>query len=67
MKLATMMVALMAAVVSLAVCGNAFVAPTAIPALQQRNAGQALAPAASQPAPSRSSGETEHPANRRRR
>lgn len=53
MKLATMTVALMAAVVALAVGGNAFVAPAGIPA---HAASQALAPAASQPAPSRSSG-----------
>lgn len=55
MKLATMMVALVAAVASLAV-GDAFVMPSAAPAGLARNAGPALAPS-SQPAPSRSAGE----------
>lgn len=60
MKLTTMMVALVAAVAALAAGGNAFVMPSAIPAgLAQRNAGQALAPTTSQPAPSRSAGEEE--------
>lgn len=54
MKIATMMVALVAAVASLAV-GNAFVMPSAVPAGLGRKAGQALAPS-SQPAPSRSAG-----------
>lgn len=54
MKLATMMVALVAAVASLAV-GSAFVMPSAAPVRLARNAGPALAPS-SQPAPSRSSG-----------
>ncbi|CAN0354115.1 unnamed protein product, partial [Ectocarpus sp. 6 AP-2014] len=55
MKLSTMMVALVAAVASLAAGGNAFVMPPA--GVAGRNAGQqALAPATSQPAPSRSSG-----------
>lgn len=51
MKLATMMVALVAAVASLAV-GNAFMMPPAVPAGLARNAGLP----SSQPAPSRSAG-----------
>ncbi|CAM9716881.1 unnamed protein product [Ectocarpus sp. 12 AP-2014] len=55
MKIATMMVALVAAIASLAAVGNAFVMPPA--GVAGRNAGhQALTPATSQPAPSRSSG-----------
>eukprot|EP00752_Nemacystus_decipiens_P008229 g7358.t1 len=54
MKLSTMIVAVVAAVSSLAV-GDAFVMPSAAPAGLARNAGPALAPS-SQPAPSRSSG-----------
>lgn len=56
MKLATIMVALAAAVASLVV-GDAFVMPTVAPARLARNAGPALAPSTSQPAPSRSAGE----------
>lgn len=64
MKLATMMVALVAAVASLAAGGNAFVMPPA--GVAGRNAGQqALAPATSQPAPSRSSGKGETREGRR--
>eukprot|EP00903_Cladosiphon_okamuranus_P018584 g17107.t1 len=55
MKIPTMMVVLVAAVASLAV-GDAFVMPSAPPAQLARNAGPALAPTTSQPAPSRSSG-----------
>lgn len=57
MKVATMMVAFVAAVAALAAGGDAFVMPSGVPAgLAQRSAGQALAPT-SQPAPSRSAGE----------
>lgn len=59
MKVAAMMVALVAAVASLAAGGNAFVMPSAGVAGRNAAGRQPLVPATSQPAPSRSSGEGE--------